>query len=98
MFSRQTIWELTIDLSTYRKIDQIPIINLQLGKFESLIEILYSISPEIKISGDALFRNHRLVDQLFYAHKYEEIVVHNQNCLVNEAIILLKRWLKLYTV
>lgn len=87
-----------IDLSAYIKVDQIPIINLQLGKFESLLEALYSIHPEMKISGDALFRNIRLVDQLFYTHKYEEIVVHNQNCLINESIILLKRWLKLYTV
>ena len=87
-----------IDLSIYIEVDQIPIINLQLGKFESLLEALYSINPEMKISGDALFRNIRLVDQLFYAQKYGEIVVHNQNCLVNESIILLKRWLKLFTV
>ncbi|MBA7546482.1 hypothetical protein ES705_38874 [subsurface metagenome] len=87
-----------IDLSVYIKVDQIPIINLQLGKFESLLEALYSINPDMKISGDALFRNIRLVDQLFYANKYGEIVVHNQNCLVNESIIFKKRWLKLYTV
>lgn len=87
-----------IDLSIYIEVDQIPIINLQLGKFESLLEALYSINPEMKISGDALFRDIRLVDQLFYAHRYGEIVVHNQNCLVNESIILLRRWLKLYTV
>ncbi|MFW9939445.1 MAG: hypothetical protein ACFFFT_00295 [Candidatus Thorarchaeota archaeon] len=87
-----------IDLSTYLHIEQVPIINLQLGVFESLLEALYSINPEMKITGDALFRYNRLVDQLFYARKYEEIVVHNQNCLVNESIIFKKRWLKLYTV
>lgn len=87
-----------IDIMEYVEIDTIPIIKLQLGKFESLLEALYSINPRMKISGDALFRNNRLVDQLFYAQKYEEIVVHNQNCLVNESIIFKKRWLKLYTV
>ena len=87
-----------VDLSAYRELDQIPIINLQLSKFESLLEALYSIHPKMKISGDSLFRNNRLVNQLFYARKYEEIVVHNQNCLVNESIIFKKRWLKLFTI
>jgi len=87
-----------IDLSEYIHIEEIPLINLQLGPFESLLEALYSINTEMKITGDALFRNNRLVDQLFYAHKYEEIVVHNHNCLVNESIIFAKRWLRLYTV
>jgi len=49
----------------------------------------------MKITGDALFRNNRLVDQLFYAHKYEEIVVHNQNCLVNERSTITDLKLKL---
>lgn len=87
-----------IDLTEYIQADQIPIINLQLSKFESLLEALYSIHPEMKITGDALFRNTRLVNQLFYAQKYGEIVTHNQNCLVNENIIFKKRWLRLYTV
>jgi hypothetical protein len=86
------------DLSKYITVDKIPIINLQLSKFESLLEALYSISPDMKITGDALFRNSRLVDQLFYAKKYNEIVTHNHNCLQNECNILQKRWLKLYTV
>ncbi|MFX1344148.1 MAG: hypothetical protein ACFFBC_00105 [Promethearchaeota archaeon] len=87
-----------IELSKYTHIEEIPIINLQLGVFESLLEALYSINPEMKITGDALFRNNRLVDQLFYACKYGEIVVHNQNCLVNESIIFKRRWLMLYTI
>ncbi|MBA7679011.1 hypothetical protein ES703_87292 [subsurface metagenome] len=49
----------------------------------------------MKITGDALFRNNRLVDQLFYAYKYEEIVVHNQNCLVNERSTITDLKLKL---
>ena len=87
-----------IDLQLYTTIDAIPLINLQLTKFESLLEALYSIQPEMKITGDALFRNTRMVDQLFYAKKYDEIIRHNQNCLRNESMILQKRWLKLYTV
>jgi len=87
-----------VDISSCIEVGKIPIINLQLGKFESMLEALYSIHPDIRISGDTLFRNNRLVNQLFYAHKYEEIVVHNQNCLVNESIIFRKRWLKLYMV
>jgi hypothetical protein len=86
------------DLSKYGDITQIPIINLQLGKFESLAEALLSIFPNMKITGDILFRNNKLVDRLFYAKKYEEIVVHNQNCLINEACIFTSRWLKLYTI
>ena len=86
------------NLSDYIPVDMIPIINLQLNSFESLLEALYSIQSDMKITGDALFRNTRLVDQLFYAKKYNEVVYHNQNCLKNESIILKKRWLKLYTV
>ena len=86
------------DLSKYISYDKIPIINLQLSKFESVLEALYSCHPEMKITGDALFRNMRLVNQLFYAKKFNEIVLHNHNCLENESIILKKRWLKLYTV
>ena len=87
-----------IELQEYSTIDAIPLINLQLTKFESILEALYSIQPEMKITGDALFRNTRMVDQLFYAKKYDEIINHNQNCLRNESIILQKRWLKLYTI
>lgn len=87
-----------IDLSEYRCIKQIPLINLQNGRYESLLEALYSINPTMKITGDALFRDTRLVNQLFYARKYQEIVPHNQNCLENEGIIFQKRWLKLYTI
>ncbi|MFX1478632.1 MAG: hypothetical protein ACFFCI_10940 [Promethearchaeota archaeon] len=87
-----------VNLTEYACIYEIPIINLQKGRYESMLEALYSICPTMKITGDALFRNNRLVDQLFYAHKYEEIVTHNQHCLINEAIILSKRWLKLHTI
>jgi len=85
-------------LSCYCTLEAIPIINMQLSKFESVLEALYSCHPQMKITGDALFRNTRLVDQLFYAKKYNEVINHNYNCLENESIILNKRWLKLYTI
>jgi hypothetical protein len=87
-----------INLSRYGHIEQIPIVNLQLGKFESLAEALLSIFPTMKITGDILFRDIKLVDQLFYAQKFSEIVAHNHNCLKNEALIFSKRWIKLYTI
>ncbi|MHA2128046.1 MAG: hypothetical protein ACXACO_08110 [Promethearchaeota archaeon] len=87
-----------INLSRYGHIEQIPIVNLQLGKFESLAEALFSIFPTMKITGDILFRDNKLVDQLFYAQKFSEIVAHNHNCLKNEAFIFSKRWIKLYTI
>jgi len=65
--------------------------------------VVFNINERIPLAQEYNDQNHvnennRLVDQLFYAHKYDEIVVHNQNCLLNESFILLKRWLKLYTV
>ena len=42
------------------------------------------------MTGDALFRNNKLVDKLFAAHKFNEIILHNQNCLINEYIINFK--------
>ena len=87
-----------IDLMKFIPPENIPIINLQLSTFESLIEALHSVQPDMKITGDVLFRNSKMVNQLFYAKKFNEIILHNRNCLLNESIILKKRWLKLYTV
>ena len=83
-----------INLSQFISPEKIPIINLQLDKFESL----HSVQPDMKITGDVLFRNSKMVNQLFYAKKFNEIILHNRNCLLNEGIILQKRWLKLYTI
>ena len=87
-----------INLSQFISPEKIPIINLQLDKFESLLEALHSVQPDMKITGDVLFRNSKMVNQLFYAKKFNEIILHNRNCLLNEGIILQKRWLKLYTI
>ncbi|MFX1487568.1 MAG: hypothetical protein ACFFBI_00350 [Promethearchaeota archaeon] len=82
------------DTEHYDFIESFPVINLQKDKFESLTEAIYSIHFKSSItSGDPLFRNSKLVEQLFHAHKFEDIIAHNQNCLLNEGNIFLKRWL-----
>jgi len=58
LFRGQMRWKLIqIPIMLQKRIIQnYTLINLQLGKFESLLEALYSIHPEMKITGDALFR------------------------------------------
>ena len=85
------------DVSEFSFIKKFPIINLQKteSKYESLQEAIYSINPNsATMTGDSLFRNNRLVDDLFAAQKFEEVIAHNRNCLLNESILFQKRWYK----
>jgi hypothetical protein len=50
----------------------------------------------METTGDPLFRNNKMVNKLFRAQKFDEIVAHNRNCLLNEALLLMKRWYKNY--
>jgi hypothetical protein len=87
------------DVSKFDFIATFPIINLQKSesKYESLTEAFYSIHPDsVRLTGDVLFRNNKLIDKLFHAQKFDEIISHNQNCLVNEYMIFLIRWYKNY--
>jgi len=89
------------DISKFSFITTFPIINIQKSesKYESLTEAFYSIHPHsAKMTGDALFRNNKLIDKLFAAQKFNEIILHNQNCLVNEYLIFLVRWYKNYRI
>jgi len=89
------------DVSDFSFIEKFPIINLQKdgSPYESLTEAIYSIHPHsLRSTGDALFRNSRIVDKLFRAHKFNEIILHNINCLLNEANLFLKRWYKNYKI
>ena len=89
------------DVSEFSFIEKFPIINLQKdgSPYESLTEAIYSLHPHsLRSTGDALFRNSRMVDKLFRAHKFNEIILHNRNCLLNEAILFLKRWYKNYKI
>jgi hypothetical protein len=89
------------DVSKYEFITQFPIINLQRTdyKYESLTEAIYSLNLDsAETTGDALFRNNRMVDKLFRAQKFDEIIAHNRNCLLNEALLLMKRWYKNYKI
>lgn len=89
------------DVSEFSFIEKFPIINLQKdgSPYESLTETIYSLHPHsLRSTGDALFRNSRMVDKLFRAHKFNEIILHNRNCLQNEAILFLKRWYKNYKI
>jgi hypothetical protein len=87
-----------IDTAPYEQVRSIKIVNLQKGKYESMAQAMYSVNSSLRITGDILFRNNSLVNQLFYAHKYREIVDHNHNCLLNEGYIFQKRWVKEYTL
>ena len=49
-------------------------------------------------TGDTLFRNLKLIPKLFSAEKLTILIEHNRNCLTNETVILLKRWLKYYQI
>jgi len=87
------------DVSEFAFITELPIINLQKesSQFESLTEAVYSIQPNlVKLTGDSLFRNSKLVNKLFSAQMYEEIIKHNQNCLINESLLFSVRWYKNY--
>ena len=88
-----------IDLSTFEFFTTFPIVNLQKNnsKFESLQEAIYSLnSKAAAFTGDALFRNNKLVNTLFTYRKFEEVISHNINCLLNGALLFLKRWYKNY--
>jgi len=87
------------DISEFAFITEFPIINLQkeTSRFESLTEAVYSIqSNSVKLTGDPLFRNSKLVNKLFSAKLYEEIIKHNRNCLKNESLLFSVRWYKNY--
>ena len=86
-------------VSEFSFIKEFPIINLQKEnyRYESLTEAFYSINPNSAIlTGDSLFRNNKLVNQLFNAQKFDEIISHNRNCLLNESLLFQKRWYKNY--
>jgi hypothetical protein len=87
------------DVSEFDFLATFPIINLQKpeSKYESLTEAFYSIHPNSsQMTGDALFRNSKLINKLFAAQKFNEIISHNQNCLINEYLLFLVRWYKNY--
>ncbi len=84
------------DISQYSFIETFPIINLQKIQYESLTEAIFSLHMNTTTSttGDPLLRNSKLVDSLFATHQYQEIILHNRNCLINEYTLFQKRWLK----
>jgi hypothetical protein len=87
------------EVSKYEFITKLPITNFQRTnyKYESLTEAIYSLNLDsMETTGDPLFRNNKMVNKLFRAQKFDEIVAHNRNCLLNEALLLMKRWYKNY--
>ncbi len=68
------------------------IINLQENNHESLTEALLKIDY---LTTDILFLgNFNNIHQLFKQKQFDLILKHNQNCLLNESIILQRRFLK----
>lgn len=92
-----TLNEQQYDLSDYDFINSFPIINLQKEKYESVAEAVFSSNREVQVIGDPLFRNIRVIDKLFTTKRFQEIVIHNHNCLLNESIIF-QRWMKYYDI
>lgn len=85
------------DVSELNFIKEFPIINLQKenSRYESLSEAFYAINPNSeKLTRDSLFRNNKLINQLFSVQKFGEIISHNRNCLLIESSIFQKRWYK----
>jgi len=87
------------NLSNYSFIPNLLVVNLQESKYESLTEALYSLG--YLSSGDSLFRNNKLIPELAgrlaeFPDLINLILAHNRNCLCNENIILLKRFLPKY--
>lgn len=85
------------NLSKYRFITSLPIVNLQKDKFESITEAVFSTDSDVKSTMDPLFRNIKVIDKLFMTKRVEEIITHNRTCLLNESIIL-QRWVKYYNI
>ena len=88
------------NISQYSFIETFPIINLQKIQYESLAEALFSLCTNTTIltTGDPLLRNSKLVDSLYTTQQYQEIILHNRNCLINEYLLFQKRWLKNYKI
>ncbi len=84
------------DISQYSLIESFPIINLQKSQYESLVEAIFSLrmNSTTSTTGDPLLRNSKLVDSLYATRQYNEIILHNRNCLTNEYSLFQKRWLK----
>ncbi len=86
------------DTSQYSFIETFPIINLQKTQYESLAEAIFSLrmNTTTSMTGDPLLRNSKLVNTLFTTHQFQEIILHNRNCLINEYTLFQKRWIKNY--
>ncbi len=81
-------------------IETFPIINLQKTQYESLAEAIFSLCMNTTTStiGDPLLRNSKLVNTLYATRQFQEIILHNRNCLINEYTLFQKRWLKNYRI
>ena len=85
------------DLSKYSFISSLSLVNLQKHRFESVTEAVFSTNSKIDSTGDPLFRNIKVIDNLFTTKRFQEIIAHNYTCLLNESIIL-QRWIKYYNI
>ena len=72
-------------------VNTLKIINLQEHFYESVTEVLILLGK--RSSGDPLLRNNRILPDLFKLKRFEEIILHNRNCLKNEAFIFWNRFL-----
>ena len=84
------------NLKKYTYLENLTVVNLQEGRFESLFEALLSTGDH-SFTGDPLFRNIKLINKLFITKKFDEIISHNHSCLLNESVIL-ERWVKTYNL
>ena len=79
------------NMEKYEFVKHLRFCNLQETPFESLSQALCKLN--IEKTHDPLFRNLRLISELYKMERFDEIVAHNRNCLLNEALLLKKRYL-----
>jgi len=84
------------NLSNYKFIQDLIIINLQEFSFESLTGALCKMG--YTKTNDPIFRHKEYIQELWKQGRFEEIINHNLNCLLNEALILQKRFLVKNTI
>lgn len=67
------------------------LINLQDNAYESMSEALMKIG--ISSCADPLFRNKSIIEELYHRRSFKLILSHNRSCLLNEYLLLTKRFL-----
>ncbi len=83
-------------LKNYKFIQSHFIVNLQEYDMETMAEAIFKLG--YASTHDPLFRHNKIVERLYENGEFDSIIKHNENCLLNEALIFRDRWLKQYSL